>query len=159
MKTILAPIDFSGATDAVVEEAAALARAFSGRVVLLTIIQPPVIAHEYAAVMENLAEITAAGEKQAARKLGELEQKLQVDLIATESVQLLGAPIALIVEQAKKLDADYIVMGSHGHTALYDLLVGSTTHGVLMRAPCPVVIVPAVKNAKSSKALKQEAAV
>ena len=147
MKTILAPIDFSGATDAVVEEAAALARAFSGRVVLLTIIQPPVIAHEYAAVMENLAEITAAGEKQAARKLAELEQKLQVDLIATESIQLLGAPIALIVEQAKKLDADYIVMGSHGHTALYDLLVGSTTHGVLMRATCPVVITPAVKNA------------
>jgi nucleotide-binding universal stress UspA family protein len=159
MKTILAPIDFSGATDAVVEEAAALARAFSGRVVLLTIIQPPVIAHEYAAVMENLAEITAAGEKQAARKLAELEQKLQVDLIATESVQLLGAPIALIVEQAKKLAADYIVMGSHGHTALYDLLVGSTTHGVLMRAPCPVVIVPAAKNAKAGKALRQEATV
>jgi nucleotide-binding universal stress UspA family protein len=159
MKTILAPIDFSGATDAVVEEAAALARAFSGRVVLLTIIQPPVIAHEYAAVMENLAEITAAGEKQAARKLAELEHKLQVDLVATESVQLLGAPIALIVEQAKKLEADYIVMGSHGHTALYDLLVGSTTHGVLMRAPCPVVIVPAAKNTKAGKALKQEAAV
>ena len=160
MKTILAPIDFSGATDAVVEEAAALARAYSGRVVLLTIIQPPVIAHEYAAVMENLAEITAAGEKQAARKLAEIEQKLQVDLIASESVQLLGAPIALIVEQAKKFDADYIVMGSHGHTALYDLLVGSTTHGVLMRAPCPVVIVPPAKNAKAkTQAKEQEASV
>jgi nucleotide-binding universal stress UspA family protein len=38
------------------------------------------------------------------------------------------------------------VMGSHGHTALYDLLVGSTTHGVLMRAICPVVIIPAIKE-------------
>jgi nucleotide-binding universal stress UspA family protein len=34
------------------------------------------------------------------------------------------------------------VMGSHGHTAFYDLLVGSTTHAVLKRAKCPVVIVP-----------------
>ncbi|MEI6466383.1 MAG: universal stress protein [Verrucomicrobiota bacterium] len=159
MKTILAPIDFSGATDAVVEEAAALARANAGRVVLLTVIQPPVIAHEYAAVMENLEEITAAGERQAARKLTELEHKLQVEFISTESVQLRGAPIPLIVEQAKKFDADYIVMGSHGHTALYDLLVGSTTHGVLMRAPCPVVIVPADQNAKSKKAQKPLAAV
>ena len=50
------------------------------------------------------------------------------------------------MEQAKKLGADYIVMGSHGHTALYDLLVGSTTHGVLMRAACPVVITPAQKE-------------
>jgi nucleotide-binding universal stress UspA family protein len=37
-------------------------------------------------------------------------------------------------------------MGSHGHTAFYDLLVGSTTHGVLMRANCPVVIVPPEKK-------------
>ena len=33
---------------------------------------------------------------------------------------------------------------------LYDLLVGSTTHGVLLRAPCPVVIVPP-KDRKSEK--------
>ncbi|MBI4621943.1 MAG: universal stress protein [Verrucomicrobia bacterium] len=44
--------------------------------------------------------------------------------------------------QAEKNAADFIVMGSHGHTALYDLVVGSTTHGVLRRATCPVVIVP-----------------
>ena len=54
----------------------------------------------------------------------------------------------LIVEQAEKSRADYIVMGSHGHTAFYDLLVGSTTHGVLMRAKCPVLIVPAAKEKK-----------
>ena len=40
MKTILAPIDFSGVSDAVVNEAATLARALNGRVVLLTVIQP-----------------------------------------------------------------------------------------------------------------------
>jgi len=37
------------------------------------------------------------------------------------------------------------VLGSHGHTAFYDLLVGSTTHGILLRAKCPVLIVPANK--------------
>jgi nucleotide-binding universal stress UspA family protein len=70
--------------------------------------------------------------------------------VKTESLQFNGAPIGLIVEQAKKLEADYIVMGSHGHSAFYDLLVGSTTHGVLKRAKCPVVIVPPqkAKNAK-----------
>jgi len=35
------------------------------------------------------------------------------------------------------------VVGSHGHGAFYDLLVGSTTHGLLLRASCPVLIVPA----------------
>lgn len=150
MKTILAPIDFSGVSDAVVNEAATLARALNGRVILLTVIQPPIITSEYAPMMENLAEITAAGEKAAAKKLADIEQKLQKDMIPAETIQVNGAPVAHIVEQAQKLGADYVVMGSHGHTAVYDLLVGSTTHGVLMRAKCPLVIVPP-KEAKPVK--------
>ena len=148
MKTILAPIDFSSATETVVEEAADLARAMEGKVVLLTVLQPPAITNEYSALVDNLAEIMAAGEKNAARRLAEIESKLKAAQVPVETVQLNGPPIRLIVEQAKELGASYIVMGSHGHTALYDLLVGSTTHGVLMRAKCPVVITPGPKAAK-----------
>ena len=146
VKAILAPVDFSSATEAVVAEAARLARAIEGRVVLLSIIQPPVITSEYAPLMENMAEITAAGEKAAAKQLGHLQDRLQQQDVASDTVQLNGAPIQHIVDQAGKLHVDYIVMGSHGHTALYDLLVGSTTHGVLLRATCPVVIVPPSKR-------------
>lgn len=151
MKTILAPIDFSAVSDAVVSEAATLARAHQGRVVLLSVVQPPVVLAEYSPVMENIAELTAAGERNAARQLENIEAKLAADFVSVESVQLVGAPTPLIVEQAEKLRADYIVMGSHGHTALYDLLVGSTTHGVLLRSKCPVVIVPAVKEPKAKQ--------
>ncbi len=149
MKTILAPIDFSTVSDAVVAQAAALALALEGRVVILSVIQPPVIATEYAPVMENIAEITAAGEKNAARRLAAIQEKLQIDGVPNEAIQLVGAPIPHILEQAEKVAADYVVMGSHGHTALYDLLVGSTTHGVLLRAKCPVVIVPSAKPPKA----------
>jgi len=146
MKTILAPVDFSDATDAVIAQAIDLARALNGRVVLLSVIQPPVITSEYAPMMENIAEITAAGEKAAVKHLARLQAQLQSEFIPGEIVQLNGAPVPHIVEQARKFSADYIVMGSHGHTAFYDLLVGSTTHGVLMRATCPVVIMPAAKT-------------
>jgi nucleotide-binding universal stress UspA family protein len=148
MKTILAPVDFSSVTDGVVAEAARLARALDARVVLFTVIQPPVLSYDYAPIMENIAEITAAGEKAAARNLARLEDVLKAQSVAVESEQLIGPPTRLIVDQAEKSRADYIVMGSHGHTAFYDLLVGSTTHGVLMRAKCPVVIVPASKEKK-----------
>jgi nucleotide-binding universal stress UspA family protein len=145
MKTILAPIDFSRITDAVVDEAVTLAKAVDGRVVLLAVIQPPVVMSEYAAMMD-IAELTAAGERNAARQLELLEQKLKPRGVNTECVQVVGAPATHIVEQAAKFDSDYIVMGSHGHTAFYDLLVGSTTHGVLKRARCPVVIVPSARE-------------
>jgi nucleotide-binding universal stress UspA family protein len=151
MKTILTPIDFSGVTGAVVTEAAALARALDGRIVLLTVIQPPAITSEYAALMDDIAEVQAAGEKHAARQLAKYEAELVAADVSVETVQLTGAPIPLIAEQAKRFAADYIVMGSHGHAALYELLVGSTTHGVLLRAECPVVIVPAKQKKPASR--------
>jgi nucleotide-binding universal stress UspA family protein len=134
----------------VVREAAALARAFDARVILLTVVQPPVVLTEYAAMMD-IAELTAAGEKNAARQLENHARKLRSDFVAVQCVQATGAPVTHIVEQSAEWDVDYIVMGSHGHTAFYDLLVGSTTHGVLKRAKCPVMIVPAEKVPSKSR--------
>lgn len=142
MKTILAAVDFSSASESVVAQAAALARVLDGRVVLLSVVQPLIIASEFAPPPESVAEITTAGEKAAAEHLAGIKERLRTDGITFEAIQCKGAPVPHILEQAKKVAADLIVMGSHGHTALYDLVVGSTTHGVLLRASCPVVIVP-----------------
>jgi len=155
MKTILAPIDFSKVSDAVVHEATALARAMDGRVVLLAVVQPPVVVTEYAMMIDNAGEIMAAGERNAARQLEKIEDQVKAEFVRVESIQVVGAPVANIVDQAEKCEADYIVMGSHGHTAFYDLLVGSTTHGVLMRARCPVVIVPSAQEKSPAKRIRE----
>jgi len=147
MKTILAPLDFSEMSNLVVTEAAALARATGGRVVLMTVIQQPAISLETMAVIGSIPEIEEKGERYAGRQLAAYEAQLAADGVPSLSRRFYGGPIERISEQAALLTADYIVMGSHGHSALYDLLVGSTTHGVLLRARCPVVIVPAVKRA------------
>jgi nucleotide-binding universal stress UspA family protein len=158
MKTILAPVDFSPITDNVIAEATALGRALAARVVLFTVVQPPPALTEYAPLLQDIAQVTAAGEKHAIRQLEKLERTLQMEFVTAESSHAVGSPISLIVDQAQRCGADYIVMGSHGHTALYDLLVGSTTHGVLMRAKCPLVIVPATKGAKPAKNKRQRQA-
>jgi nucleotide-binding universal stress UspA family protein len=62
--------------------------------------------------------------------------------LACETVVLVGQPVAVILEQARKIGADYIVMGSHGHGKLYDFLVGSTASGILKKARCGVIILP-----------------
>jgi nucleotide-binding universal stress UspA family protein len=151
MKTILAPIDFSGATESVLDQAKLLARAFDARVVLLTVIQPPKAIAEYAPLLPDIAEITLAGDRAAANQLAELQDQMRAHSITCETVQLVGAPIANILAEADRTDAEYIVMGSHGHTAFYDLLVGSTTHGVLSRAKCPVIVIPAAATKRKAK--------
>jgi nucleotide-binding universal stress UspA family protein len=145
MKTILTPVDFSPASNRVIAHAAALARVFRARMVLLNVVQPPTVMSDYAPLMENIVEIVAVGEKAAVKRLAKLRAKLSEDMLTVETALARGSPIQAIIEAARKTAADYIVMGSHGHTALYDLVVGSTTHGVLKRAACPVVIVPPEK--------------
>jgi len=146
VKTILTPVDFSGITDAVVGQASVFAKAVGGRVVLVNVLQPPVITSEYGPFMENIGEIVLVAEKSAAKQLARWQDQLIAAGIEVEALQLTGAPVTSILKQAEKMAADYIVMGSHGHTAFYDLLVGSTTHGVLLKSACPVLIVPAQKK-------------
>lgn len=146
MKTILAPIDFSKATHSVIEAATALAATMDARVVLLHVVQPLIITSDYGLTMENFQETIASSEKYAMRRLGEISDTLKNRGVQhVETVQISGPAQSGILEQAKAVRADYIVMGSHGHTAFYDLLIGSTTQNVLRKATCPVVIVPRVR--------------
>jgi nucleotide-binding universal stress UspA family protein len=149
MKTILAPVDFSSVSPRVVAEAAELARAMDGRVVLCSVTEPAVGVVDYAIVVMATAGIDEAAVKRAKERLAAYEAQLTADGVRAESVQLNGSPVPEIVELAEKLPADYIVIGSHGHTALRHLLAGSTASGVLKSAQCPVVILPAVNAEKA----------
>jgi universal stress protein A len=150
MKTILAPIDFSTATEDVIKAASTLARATDSRVILLHVVQPPVLTSDYGLAMENFQEAIAISEKHSAKRLLEITASLhnQYPELSVATQQVDGPPVLEILDAAKKSDAAYVVMGSHGHNAFYDLLVGTTTHGVLRKATCPVVVVPPPQRAK-----------
>lgn len=146
MKTILVPIDFSKATTSVIDAAVNLAACMEARIVLLHVVQPLIITSDYGLTMENFRETIASSEKHAERRLAEIAEALKTrDVPNVAIVQISGPANIGIIDQAQKHAADYIVMGSHGHTAIYDLLIGSTTQHVLRKAACPVVIVPHVR--------------
>ena len=52
-----------------------------------------------------------------------------------------GAPFYEILEYAKEANIDLIVMGTHGHTGLAHVLLGSVTAKIVRQAPCPVLTV------------------
>lgn len=52
--------------------------------------------------------------------------------------------------------ADLLVVGSHGHGALHDRLLGSTSERLLHRSPCPVVIVPDPRLGEKSRKRAEE---
>ena len=154
MKTILVPVDFSPTTRAVLIAARKLADVTGDRVVLLHVVQPPIISTDYGLTLDMMQETLVAFRKTGAQQLTHLEQALADQGIEVTSRQVDGYPSAQIIDQAVRLRADYIVMGSHGHTAIYDLVVGSTAQTVIKTAPCPVVIVPPPKKKPKKSAKK-----
>jgi nucleotide-binding universal stress UspA family protein len=143
MKTVLAPIDFSDISDRVIEEAITVARAIGARLVLLNIVQPPAVLTSEYAETDMATEFCTRAERDSASRLVDLQKRLRDAGVTAHAVHQVGPPGQRIVEQAQRLDADYIVIGSHGHGAFYDLLVGSTTTRILRSAGCPIVVVPA----------------
>ena len=133
-----------------VDEAAKLAQTVGGTVALLHIARVPQVTTDFATESASIAELTLAIEQDADRQLGEIKDRLQQRGVAVESLRSTGSPVAEILGQAKTLSADYIVMGSHGHTAFYALVIGGTTSAVMKKARCPVIIVPVLKRAVAS---------
>jgi nucleotide-binding universal stress UspA family protein len=148
MKTILAPIDFSPVSRRVISAATSLAAALDGRVILMHTVKPPTIVTDLAPAVGEAVQIANELEQAAHRHLLSLGKRLAKRGVNVEIVCQQGYPLANILAQAKALPADFIVIGSHGHTAFYDLVLGSTSSGVLKRATCPVVVVPAARKTK-----------
>ncbi len=142
MKTFLVPVDFSAVSEDVVNTAVSFARSFGAKVILLHIIQPPIATSEYALPVDAAQEAITASEKSAETKFIAFTDKLQSADLEAGAVVRHGPPVYTILEEAAKVKADFIIMGSHGHGKIYDLLVGSTASGVIKGAKCGVVILP-----------------
>ncbi len=143
MKTILVPVDLSAATAKVCAAACDLARLIGGRVVLLHVVAPPpvVMSEYYAFDSGYVAQAMVALEKTATLRLRALARRFS-RRARIRTVQVTGQPVPTILAKARASRAAYIVLGSHGHGAMFDLIVGSVTQGVLRKAPCPVLVVP-----------------
>lgn len=141
MKTIVVPVDLSAAATQVVKAACDLASRTGAGLLLVHIVEPPVVVSDlYGMEGGFIEESIAAATQVGKRRLQALARSCEKRGLRTRTYQGIGSPVAEILRLAHK--AAFIVIGSHGHGAVFDLLVGSTTQGVLKRARCPVMVVP-----------------
>ena len=151
MKNLLAAVDFSDVTDRVVATAEQLARAFGAKIWLLHVVPEvtPVanvgdVPFQWPAMDAESPEEFPVQERQMQTLLFGLKDRG----LNAESLLLRGAAVIEILSIAERYEIDLIIMGSHGHGALYELMVGTVSEGVLHRTPCPTLIVPSPKPQK-----------
>ena len=69
-----------------------------------------------------------------------LEKLDELGYQGTQVIVAIGDPAGEIVDCAKAIEADLIVIPSHGHKGLSRFLLGSVAERVVRLAPCPVLI-------------------
>jgi len=85
-------------------------------------------------------------EKSRKAELAEWQKEIEQAGVKATLHEPTGAVVDEILKQAGAVNADFIVMGSHGHGAMYNLLVGSVTEGVLKRNTLPLLLVPSSRS-------------
>jgi len=142
MELLLVPIDFSAGTEKVLAAAHQLAFATGAALRLLHVAPPDPDFVPYDAGPAVVREQVAHTLREEHRQLHDLAVKFGKDGVKTTARMVMGPFVETIVEQAEQSSADMIVVGSHGHGALFRIALGSVSEGVVRQADCPVLVVP-----------------
>ena len=143
MKQIIAALDLSPVSDEVLNRAASIARAFSARLVLLHIAAPDPDFIGFDVGPQSVRDARANELRDEHRTFQQLAKELCDSGVNAEAGLVQGPTVDTILQQVDRQKADLLVMGSHGHGAVYRALLGSVSEGVLHRATIPVLVVPA----------------
>jgi nucleotide-binding universal stress UspA family protein len=147
--TILVPIDFSGCSEKALHFAVRFARQFGAKLVLLHVAPSyadPYFATEFGPLQ---SDVVRASEN----RLETLTREVVPAEVSAQPLVRLGRPATAIVNAARELGVDLIIISTHGYTGLKHVVFGSTAENVVRHAPCPVMTI----RAKRKKARKQEA--
>ena len=141
-KRILVPTDGSDITGKAVDTAIALAKSVGAQLYTISVKEP----FPYSAISEMQPtppqEFFDAQERIAAKRLALVTEAAKTAGVSCQahSVEALH-PWEAIIDHAKRMECDLVVMASHGRRGVTALLLGSETQKVLTHSTVPVLVV------------------
>ena len=144
LDVLLVAVDFSEVSQQLYDAAATLAERLGARVVVLNVTEPQV---DYAGLSSPQAYALADDEvnKMIEAKLTVAKEFFEARSLTVFVEHQWGQVVASILERIKKWNAGMVLVGSHGHGAFYNLLVGSVAAGVIRHSSVPVLVIPDIK--------------
>lgn len=154
-RRVLVPLDFSERARKALRHGRGLAKQFGAKLILLHVVEPMVYPSDlgYTPVLSD--ELTAQVQQESTARLDEAVKAEQARGIECEGVLRSGRPYLEITAAAEELDADLIVLTTHGYTGLKHVVLGSTAERVVRHAPCPVLVVRERGRDEASEALDE----
>ena len=145
MINIILPIDFSETMDKLINGAVKFAKEMNGKICLIHV-APSDIGFAIGDMgFQYFPEVEQNEIKEELKQLNNLEESIKKQGVDCEHLLKQGAAKDIILEYAEDKNAQYIVMGSHGRSGIYDVFVGSLTKDLTKTSPIPVLVIPCHK--------------
>lgn len=140
-KQIVCPVDFSESSVRALAYAAAIARWYHAHLTVLHVAPTFEPMQVRGPIGEPVQFVTPMSRDQVVEAL---RRSFNLDAVSPHATPVAeaGDPRDVIVAKAVSLDADLIVMGTHGRRGVKRMLLGSVAEAMLHEAPCPVLTVP-----------------
>jgi nucleotide-binding universal stress UspA family protein len=165
MKNILVPIDFSDVTEQILDKAFEFAKAFDANLLIIHVVVPVTESIKNKVEYQTLPTLGELGSgytstirydvvrEQIAHELKKEHShllKIKSDLIdkgaKAKALLVEGEIVSTIIKEADEINANLIIIGSHGHGPWHKALLGSVADGILRNVKIPLVIIPADKT-------------
>lgn len=146
MPKILVPIDFSEFNRHVIEKAIDYAKLVRGKIYLIHVapLDLGVIVSETGFTYLPELEDTMLNEE--AENMVQLKDWVLSHGLECETIIRQGIPSDTILNEAKELNVDIIIIGSLGHNSLYDMFIGSVAKDVIKYSQVPLLVIPKQKD-------------
>jgi nucleotide-binding universal stress UspA family protein len=139
---LLVALDLSEPTELIVKKVEELAKEMSAQVWILHNAVPGPDVLEFKADPQAARDLLAEKFHREHRQIQEIAKRFRKEGLEATALLVHGPTVETILKEASDLDADIIVVGSHGRSAVFQLLLGSVSEGLLRKSRCPVLIVP-----------------
>lgn len=142
MKNILVGIDFDETTDLLLSKAVEMAKMFNAKLWLLHAAAPNPDFVGYEVGPQFIRDFRASELKYEHKQLELFQKKVQQSGVDADGMIIGGATVDVILEEAKKLHVDLIIIGHHEHGLLYSAFFGNTSSGLIQKSKTAVMVVP-----------------
>jgi nucleotide-binding universal stress UspA family protein len=141
IQQILVPIDFSVHSKSALRYAISFAEQFGASLHLIYVVEPTIYPADLGFGQVVMPDVEEELRERGFEELKALVEREIGDRVKATSVVRTGKPHQEILTEAEENNVDLIIVASHGHTGVEQILFGSTAMRIVRLAQCPVLTV------------------
>lgn len=142
LKNILVAVDFNDAVGELLSYAEALAEKFEAKLWVVHVAEPEPDFVGFEPGPQYIRDVHADEFREEHRNLQTICKTFLSENIEKEALLIQGSTVETVLNEARKLKSDLLIVGTHKHSFLHNLLQESVSLELLKKVDIPLLAIP-----------------